>query len=94
MSLSWWFVTQYGSYSIVQMAEDTYCVRARIRQDLANLIELLDLDSGITDCPQEGYRYRVMVDLDELLEIMVQLACAIDYPSCIASRFQRDSQTE
>ena len=89
-----WLATQHGFYSIVQKAENTYFVRARIRQDLANLIELLDLDSGITDWPQEGYRYRVMVDLDELLEIMVQLACAIDYPSCSASRLQRDSQNE
>ena len=76
-----WLATQHGFYSIVQKAENTYFVRARIRQDLVNLIELLDLDTAIIDWPQEGYRYRVMVDLDVLLELMVQFACAIDYPN-------------
>ena len=88
-----WLATQYGFYSIVQKAENIYFVRARIRQDLVNLLELLDLETEVLDWAQADYRYRIIVDLEELLEIMVQLAGGIDYPNFKAQIYQREEQS-
>ena len=88
-----WLATQHGFYSIVQKAEDTYFVRARIRQDLVNLVDMLDLEAEVHEWVQADYRYRIIIDLDELLEIMVQLAGSIDYPNFKAQIYQREEQS-
>ncbi len=56
-----------------------YFVRARIRQDLENLLEILDFDAEILVWPTADYRYRIQVDFEGFLEIMVQLAGQLEY---------------
>ncbi len=69
--LSMWLATQYGFYSIVQKAGDTYFVRARVRQDLVNLVKLLDLEADVngTDLSQSrsGWKHAsTLVNAPEL----------------------------
>jgi hypothetical protein len=88
-----WLATQCGFYSIVQKAEDTYFVRARIRQDLVNLVEMLEIETEVLEWAQADYRFRIIIDLEVLLEIMVQLAGSIDYPNFNARIYQREEQS-
>jgi hypothetical protein len=88
-----WLATQYGFYSIVKKAEDTYFVRARIRQDLVNLIDLLELETEVHEWAQADYRYRIIINLETLLEIMVQQAATLDYPNFKGRIYEREEQS-
>jgi len=88
-----WLATQHGFYSIVQKDADLYFVRARIRQDLENLLEILDFDAEILVWPTADYRYRIQVDFEGFLEIMVQLAGQLDYPNFKGRIYECEDQS-
>jgi hypothetical protein len=88
-----WLATQHGFYSIVQPGSDLYFVRARLRQDLENLKELVGLDDEIYEWPQAAYRFRIMVDLETLLEIMVKMTTALDYSNFKGRIYEREEQS-
>lgn len=90
-----WLATQYGFFSIVRKEEDLFFIRARVREDLENLLAmacLKDENAGICTWPETDYRYRIVVDLEVLLEIFVQLAAGIDYPNFKARVYEREDQ--
>lgn len=90
-----WIASQYGFFSIVRKDEDVFFIRARVRQDLENLLGmacLKDEEDGIRVWPQADYRYRIIVDLEVLLEIFIQLAVGIDYPNFKARVYEREDQ--
>jgi hypothetical protein len=89
-----WIASQHGFFSIVLKGEDLFFIRALVRQDLVNLIEWNGLALEIKDWPQANYRYRILVDLETLLEIMVQLSVAIDYPNFKGSVYRREDQAD
>jgi hypothetical protein len=74
-----WLATKHGFYSIVQKPPGQYHVRARIRQDLVNLLALVRRDLEIHDWPAADYRYRIIVAQRDLGEIMAALAVSLDY---------------
>lgn len=88
-----WLATQHGFYSVVQKAEDTYFVRGRVRQDLVNLVELLELETEILEWDGVDYRYRIIINLETWLEMMVQLASRTDYPNFKARVYEREEQS-
>ena len=88
-----WLATQHGFYSIVQKGTDLYFIRARRRQDLENLKELTGLDAEVHEWPLADYRYRIMVDLESLLEIMVMMTAALDYPNFKERIYEREEQS-
>jgi hypothetical protein len=88
-----WLATQHGFYSIVQKESDLYFVRARVRQDLENLKQLVDLDSEIQEWPDADYRYRIFVNLEDFLEIMVQMTTALDYPNFKGRIYEGEEQS-
>jgi hypothetical protein len=67
--------------AIVQERSNLPFIRARVRRDLENLIALLGSDSEIHTWQEADYRYRIIVDLETLLEIIVRITTAIDYPN-------------
>ncbi len=89
-----WLATQHGFYSIVRKEEDLFFVRARVRQDLVNLVDMMKLDVEIQEWPQADYRYRIFVGLETLLEMMVQVTAAIDYPNFKARVYQKEDQSD
>lgn len=88
-----WLATQHGFYSIVQKEPDLYFVRARVRQDLVNLRELLEKDLEIHEWDQADYRYRIMVNTEDFFEVTVQLAAHLDYPNFKGRIYEREDQS-
>lgn len=88
-----WLATQHGFFSIVQKESDLYFIRARLRQDLENLKQLAELDDEIHEWPQADYRFRIMVDMESLLEIMVKMTTALDYPNFKGRIYEREEQS-
>ena len=76
-----WLATKHGFYSIVQKAPGEFHVRARVRQDLENLLTLVGKDMVIQEWPAADYRYRTIVAQRDLTEIMAALALSLDYPN-------------
>lgn len=76
-----WLATQYGFYSIVQKENGQYHVRSRIQKDLENLIALASQDHKIHRWEGADYRYRIIVEQGDFVEIMGRLALSLDYPN-------------
>ncbi|HSH09294.1 MAG TPA: hypothetical protein VK995_02830 [Oceanipulchritudo sp.] len=76
-----WLATKHGFYSIVQKPPGNFHVRARVRQDLVNLLTLVQKDLEILDWPAADYRFRIIVTQRDLGEIMAAMALALDYPN-------------
>lgn len=76
-----WLATKYGFYSIIEKAPGEFHVRARIRQDLVNLLELAGWSMEIHEWRTADYRYRIILDRPGLAEAMGLLALSIDYPN-------------
>jgi len=80
-----WLATKLGFYSIVQKQPPddgdaaVYHVRARVREDLENLLQVTSLPCEILAWPKADYRYRIVVGQQEVFEIMSALAESIDY---------------
>jgi hypothetical protein len=88
-----WLATQHGFYSIVQKESDLFFVRARVRKDLENLLELAELNLEIQEWPDADYRYRIFVDFNTLLEVMVQFTARLDYPNFKGRVYEKEDQS-
>lgn len=76
-----WLATQYGFYSIVKKGPEAFHVRARVRKDLENLLELLGCGIEIQTWEGADYRYRIIVDQRTFSQLMARIALSIDYPN-------------
>ncbi|MDG1302341.1 MAG: hypothetical protein P8R37_12230 [Opitutae bacterium] len=89
-----WLATKHGFYSIIQKEQGVYYVRARVRQDLENLLEASGLTSEVLAWPTADYRYRIIIGSEELLRVVVALTATLDYSNfkgCVAQQpDQRD----
>jgi len=90
---SMWLATQHGFYSIVQKDVDVYFVRARVRKDLVNLVVLLNIDNELLEWEGADYRYRIIVNRQVFLEIMIKLATTLDYPNFKGRIHERTEQS-
>ena len=78
-----WLATKFGFDSIVQKqaASDgspDFHVRARIRTDLENILAATGLCREIHEWPDADYRYRVLLDKEELAQLMTVLTGTLD----------------
>ncbi|MGJ8653069.1 MAG: hypothetical protein ACSHX8_07330 [Opitutaceae bacterium] len=94
MIMDMWLATQHGFYSIVQKEEDLYFVRARIQKDLENLIDSFCLDAEIQIWPTADYRFRIIVNKNDFLQILLDLGAALDYSNFKGRIAQVDDQRE
>jgi hypothetical protein len=60
---------------------------------LVNLVELLELDAEVLEWDGADYRYRIVIDLETLLELMVQLAANLEYSNFKAQIYAREDQS-
>ena len=84
-----WLATKHGFYSIIQKGQGVYYVRARVRQDLENLLEASGLTSEVHAWPTADYRYRIIIGSEELLRVVVALTATLDYSNfkgCVAQQ--------
>jgi hypothetical protein len=89
-----WLATKHGFYSIIQKEQGVYYVRARVRRDLENLLQVCGLDAEVHAWPTADYRYRIIIGPEELLKVVVALTATLDYSNfkgCVAQQpDQRD----
>ena len=75
-----WLMTKHGFYSVVEKEPNVFHVRSRVRQDLENLVQRVPLpDADISSSDTTDYKYRVIVDKDDLLKIMRFFGDTVDY---------------
>ena len=71
-----WLATKFGFYSIVQkQGQDggdstSFHVRARVRTDLESLLTATGLQREILEWPTADYRYRIVIDMEDLTHQM------------------------
>ncbi len=77
-----WIATQHGFYSCVIKVDGVY-VRARVRADLVNLLNLWKPAKkvSILKWPEADYRYRIIVSPADLIEILAAVGTALNYPN-------------
>lgn len=98
-STDMWIASKFGWFSIVKKA-DGWHVRARVRQDLENLIRAGDLVKAwkIIETPEADYRYRFIVGKVGIGRVFDALNRSIDYPNfkskISATEDQRDKLYE
>lgn len=77
-----WLFTKHGYYAIVKdyKDENVYWIRARLKEDLENLLALTSLkNTEIIFKEYADYKFRLKVSKDEFNELMVILANNLDY---------------
>ena len=89
-----WIFTRLGFFSVVAHEDhpDTFMVRARDRQHLANLMRVYGINGphnvdgiDIVTTPNADYPYRIIVGKGEWQLVMIRLVDDIDYPNFKAS---------
>jgi hypothetical protein len=89
-----WIASQHGFYSIVRQGPDRYVIRARLREDLERLIERTGERGPMQFRAEPDFPYRLLLDLEGLLEILVQLGADLDYPDFEERLAERPDQWE
>ena len=74
-----WVASKYGFFSIVRKSEGKCHVRARIREDLENLIAASEVEAEILTWDESDYRHRVIVKESVVEKVMATLAETLDY---------------
>jgi hypothetical protein len=74
-----WLFTKHGFYSIVRKSAEEYHIRARVKQDLQNLKDLLELTDPIHESRSADYRYRLVVGKKVYLSVMALVTRSVDY---------------
>lgn len=75
-----WLCTQYGFFSVVQKLPGEFHVRARMRRDLENLLDVCGAKWKIhRSAPPADYRYRIVLDADDVALVFSCISQGIDY---------------
>ena len=74
-----WIATKVGFFSIVRKEEKDFHVRARLRPDLVELLDLAGIESEIFESEYADYRFRIVVDSNTVRKIGAVLFKEIDY---------------
>lgn len=74
-----WLFTKHGFYSIVRKSAEEYHIRARVKKDLQNLKDLLELTDPIHESRSADYRYRLVVGKKVYLSVMALVTRSVDY---------------
>ena len=73
-------MTKHGFYSIVQKKPQEFHIRARVRQDLANLVARVPLlGAEIHASKGADYSFRIVTGKGDVLKVMQFLGDSLDY---------------
>ena len=87
-----WVFTKRGFYSIVKhnAQPDHFLVRARVRQDLVDLIDSFDGDpSAIEEDPKADYRWRVVLPTITVAAYIGSEIAGIDYTTSVKTALDK-----
>ena len=77
-----WLFTKHGYFAIVKdfSDENTYWLRSRLKSDLENIVELMDIkDQSIIYKDYADYKFRIKLSKKEFIEFMVDIGESLDY---------------
>jgi hypothetical protein len=75
-----WLMTKHGFYSIVQKQPGEFHVRARVRQDLENLVVRVPLPGAEIHATRTAdYSFRIVIGKGDVLKVMQFLGDSLDY---------------
>lgn len=86
-----WMASKLGFFSIVRKP-DGFHVRARLRQDLEQLLATGAPGASIQEWPAADYRWRAIVSPAELHGLFGALEASVDYPNFKAEVARRPDQ--
>lgn len=95
-----WIASKLGFFSVVQKASGEWHIRARVRQDLVNLIRVAysntaEVVAQIEEWPAADYRWRLIVrDADEFAGLVTSLADTVTYANFKAEVGETPDQEE
>ncbi len=90
-----WIASKFGWFSIVQKEPGEFHVRARVKQDLQNLLDAMPLANAVIETwPGADYRYRIIIGGDDLRVVMNCLALQLDYSNFKSKIAQTPDQRE
>jgi hypothetical protein len=90
-----WIASKLGFFSVVTKRPGQYQVRARVRQDLVNLVEeagMADLVE-ILEWPDADYRFRILVNRPGWQALSETLFASVDYPNFKSEVARRRDQS-
>ncbi len=75
-----WLMTKHGFYSIVEKKPGEFHTRARVRQDLENLVARVPLPGAeILTTKTADYAFRLVTGKGDVLKVMQFLGDSLDY---------------
>lgn len=76
-----WLMTQHGLYSVVEDEDPAYLrIRARRKQDLDNLAELVSFKIEIMEADEADYRYSIRLKRGSARRLLSATFDQINYP--------------
>ncbi len=76
-----WIASKYGWFSIVEKNPGVFHVRARVGNDLKNLVRAASIAATIEYWPDADYRYRIIISRQQRNKVFQALQSSIDYPN-------------
>ena len=89
-----WIATKVGFFSIVRKEEKDFHVRARLRPDLVEMMDLAGIESEIFESEYADYRFRIVVDSNTVRKIGAVLFKEIDYDNFKNTIHDSSTQSE
>lgn len=89
-----WLFTKYGYFSVVRTSPNEYHVRARVKKDLENLCDAINLVKKISASKDADYRYCIVVGGEVYRTITQLLTQSVDYDNCKAKIAMTEDQRE
>lgn len=89
-----WIFTKYGFFSLTQSNVEIGLMqfRARLKTDLQALIATTGVEAEIIETPANDYRWRILVEPQMAVGLMIQLTTGIDYSNFKDAVFRQPGQ--
>lgn len=90
-----WLATSHGFYKIQQPEPGCFCICARGREDLLNLLHLVGGSHPVEEGDDlENCRYRIRVNQRELVSLMAALALSLDQQTLAGATAEHSARLE
>jgi len=76
-------MSKYGFFSVVRKSPNEYHIRARVKKDLENVRDAINLVKEILESDEAAYRYRLVVGGEVYRAIMQLLVQSVDYDNFV-----------
>jgi len=89
-----WICSTYGFFSIIRTSPNEYHIRARVKKDLENIRDAINLVKEISVSDDADYRYRLVVGGEVYKTLLQLLVRSVDYDNFKAKIAMTEDQQE